>query len=121
MSLYLLVVDVETDADGNYRYKLENGRTYARAGLVKCSEEECKEFFHHHKAGRTKLTRNGWWVIISELVKKANSLSSYKVDAIQAAKDFDYGDVVIHQIEDAKSNDEVCRIMRDARHAKWGD
>lgn len=46
---------------------------------------------------------------------------SYRNDAIRAALDFNYGDDVIKKIKDAKSDNEIERIMRNARKRKWGD
>lgn len=47
---------------------------------------------------------------------KAKLAFDYRLQAIQAAKDLFYGDEVIHQIEDAKSEDEISVIMTNARH-----
>lgn len=47
------------------------------------------------------------------------SLIAFKRHAIKAAKDFRYGDEVIQKLKDAKTTEEVNRIMRTARHKKF--
>ena len=46
--------------------------------------------------------------------------SDYKKQALKAAKDFYYDDEIIHRIENAKSDNEVSRIMKEARKEKFG-
>ena len=46
---------------------------------------------------------------------------NYRNDAIRAAFDFGYGDEVIKKIKAAKTDNEIERIMRNARKQKWGD
>ena len=41
--------------------------------------------------------------------------SDYKKQALRAAKDFRYGDLVIAKIKAAKSDNEISRIMATAR------
>lgn len=49
-----------------------------------------------------------------------NKGSDYKRLAIKAAKDFNYDDEIIHRLESAKSDNEVSRIMKEARKEKFG-
>ena len=44
-----------------------------------------------------------------------HELKMYRVDAITAAKELGYCEGVIQQIEKAKSQDEISRIMTSAR------
>ena len=48
------------------------------------------------------------------------SLAHYKSQATKAAKDSCYGYKVMAKIEDAKTIGEIERIMRTARHDKFG-
>ena len=48
------------------------------------------------------------------------SLANYKSQATKAAKDLCYGYKVLSKIKDAKTIGEVERIMRNARHEKFG-
>lgn len=43
---------------------------------------------------------------------------SYRRDAIIAARELLYGPVVVAKLKKAKTEGEVCRIMRDARNKK---
>ena len=52
--------------------------------------------------------------------KKSYKEPDYRTQAIMAAKDFHYGDDVIKQIEEAKTNDEIILIMGKARRKKFG-
>lgn len=47
----------------------------------------------------------------------------YKRFALQAAKDFNYGEDTIHQIEECNFDeyDKISDIMKKARIKKWGD
>lgn len=45
-----------------------------------------------------------------------NSLRLYKNDAKRAAKELRYGDDVVNQIENAKSDMEITRILATARN-----
>lgn len=54
------------------------------------------------------------------MVKKSYKESDYRIQAINAAKDFRYGEDVIKQIEEAKTNDEIILIMGKARRKKFG-
>ena len=49
-----------------------------------------------------------------------DTLKVVKHDAINAAKDFDYGKDVYKALEAAKSHGEINRIMATARHKKFG-
>ena len=42
-------------------------------------------------------------------------LRLYRKDALKAAKDLGYGEEVIQQIKNAKTDDEISRIMASAR------
>lgn len=45
-------------------------------------------------------------------------IETYKKEATVAAKDLRYGYGVIAKIDKAKTYNEICRIMIDARHEK---
>lgn len=47
----------------------------------------------------------------------------YKRFALKAAKDFDYGEDTIRQIEECNFDeyDKIADIMKNARIKKWGD
>lgn len=49
---------------------------------------------------------------------KKNDFVNYKRGAIRTAKDFSYGDEVIHDVKKAKTSDEISRIMNKARKNK---
>lgn len=49
-----------------------------------------------------------------------NKGSDYKKQALKAARDFYYDDEIIHRIENAKNDNEVSRIMKEARKEKFG-
>ena len=51
--------------------------------------------------------------------KKSYKEPDYRTQAINAAKDFHYGEDVIKQIEEAKTNDEIILIMGKARRKKF--
>lgn len=44
---------------------------------------------------------------------------SYRSNALKAAKDFGYGDEIIAKIKMSKSDNEIAKIMKEARHAKF--
>lgn len=44
----------------------------------------------------------------------------FKANAIKAAKDFGYGDDVVKRIRASKNDNEIDRIMREARKKKFG-
>ena len=46
--------------------------------------------------------------------------SCYRVQALMAAKDFDYGEDVINAIKEAKNDDQILFIMQKARRKKFG-
>lgn len=50
--------------------------------------------------------------------KKGHHRSSYKKEALQAAKDLFYGPVVMNQIREAKNDEEIRVIMCNARKSK---
>lgn len=45
--------------------------------------------------------------------------TTFRREAIKAAKDFNYGDEVIQNLKDAKTIAEMDRIMRTARKEKF--
>ena len=45
-----------------------------------------------------------------------NVVSQYKRQAVKAAKDFKYGDEVVEKLKKAKTEDEIDRIIKAARH-----
>lgn len=45
---------------------------------------------------------------------------NFKQNAIHAAQDLGYGDAVIKKIRAAKTDNEIDRIMRNARKEKFG-
>ena len=45
--------------------------------------------------------------------------TTYKDFALRAAKDFEYGDEVLKEIEATDNNDKIADIMMRARHAKF--
>lgn len=49
-----------------------------------------------------------------------DALETFRRQAINAAKDFHYGKDVIKQLKEAKSDAEIDRIMKTARHEKFG-
>lgn len=51
--------------------------------------------------------------------KAEYSLKAYKKQALKIAKEFKYDKLVQNAIVDARSEAEVSRIMRDARHEKF--
>lgn len=59
------------------------------------------------------------------LIRRKNEITKtdgihWRSTALKAAEDFEYGEEVIKQINNAKNDMEVSRIMRDARHKKFG-
>ena len=48
----------------------------------------------------------------------SREMYNYKRKAIKVAKDFRYGNVVVEAIHNAKTENEISRIMRDARLAQ---
>ena len=48
-------------------------------------------------------------------------IKAYKRQALAAAKDFKYGKHVEDRIKNAKSVGDIDRIMRKARHEKFGE
>lgn len=50
-----------------------------------------------------------------------NEKESYKSTAIKAAKDLGYGLLIVKQIEMAKTDAEIERIMVTARHEHFGN
>lgn len=48
-----------------------------------------------------------------------SELESFRKDAIQAAKDLFYGDIVIDLLKKAETIGEISRIMGDARRGKY--
>lgn len=50
---------------------------------------------------------------------RASELEEYRRNAMKAAEDFHYGKRVIQQIYEAKTSDEISRIMREARIKKF--
>ena len=51
---------------------------------------------------------------------KGYSEPDYRTQAINAAKDFDYGEDVINAIKEAKNDDQILFIMQKARRKKFG-
>lgn len=51
----------------------------------------------------------------SALTAKHGVDTHYRREALHAAKDFGYGDLVIAKIKAAKSDNEISRIMASAR------
>lgn len=49
-----------------------------------------------------------------------NELETFRRQAIKAARDFHYGKDVIQKLKDAKTEGEIDRIMKNARHEKFG-
>lgn len=49
-----------------------------------------------------------------------SGLKSYKKEATEAAYDLFYGSKVIKEIEEATTIGQIDRIMRTARHEKFG-
>lgn len=52
---------------------------------------------------------------------KNTDLQFYRSRALSAAKDFEYGTDVLKRLRDAKTEDEITTIMKEARHKKWND
>lgn len=50
---------------------------------------------------------------------KENSLELYRRQAIDAADGLLYGDECVTRLQQAKSEAEIERIMKDARHGKY--
>jgi hypothetical protein len=50
--------------------------------------------------------------------KKSCSLREYRRHALKAAHELCYGDEVKAKLKDAKSEDEISRIMKTARNAR---
>lgn len=48
-----------------------------------------------------------------------NNGTSYRKDAIKAARDLRYGDEVIEKLKAAESDSEITRIMKDARKKRF--
>lgn len=46
---------------------------------------------------------------------EVNDVRAYRRGALKAAKELCYGDEVIRRIKNAKTSDEISRIMRTAR------
>lgn len=55
-------------------------------------------------------------VAVSGYSKEELKKKEYKKNAIQAAKDLHYSDKVISKLYNAETDEEVSRIMYDARH-----
>lgn len=47
--------------------------------------------------------------------KQFGTTQDYKMHALEAARDFGYGEDVIRQINEAKTDDQISGIMRRAR------
>lgn len=55
------------------------------------------------------------------VITKRTEEEAYKVQAIKAARDLQYGDEVVAKIKNAKTDGEIARIMITARKERFGD
>lgn len=51
-------------------------------------------------------------------MKRIPQVDTYKTSAIKAARELFYGDEVIQRLKNAETDDEISRIMSDARVKK---
>ena len=71
----------------------------------------------HYRLGNSYI-KGSRVVGYSEPQHKAADVTYYKSKAIKAAKDLNYGDVVIERIENAKCDEEITRIMKTERERR---
>lgn len=49
------------------------------------------------------------------MTEAEKEFKTYKRNAIKAAKELGYSDKIVKQVENGKTESEICRIMKDAR------
>jgi hypothetical protein len=54
-------------------------------------------------------------MVPGKMVGTYDGVKAYRKEAIRIARDFNYGDKVIKQLKEAKTESEICRIMTIAR------